>query len=176
MTIVVGTFYVIFLTIKPVVITFFGVWLILSLIRFDKRKQIGKINSLEKEWQDHSYKVKLKKAIRDLKEEPYLQEMEQVIPANFFNSRDIAGIWGLVNDFRADDFKEAANLLRTIQHQERMEKLQAEIIHSTRLINNELKNMRRELQEVNVHLKKQEQYLSKIASRPAYRTAIIMMR
>lgn len=130
-------------------IVFVVTFLLLTLFRYGKKKQKERIARLENEWANHRRIAELQSAVTNLENEPYFLQMKAFIPQNFFNATDVAGIWELINDLRADNFKEAANLLRTQQHQMRTEQNQEQLIQNMQKIETQLEDMTEELRKSN---------------------------
>lgn len=80
-----------------------------------RKKKKEEINKIEQELFGDEDLLENKQEIARIQTENALNFYKNKIPENFLNIEDIVGMWILLNDFRASNFQEAANLVREEQ-------------------------------------------------------------
>ncbi|MGT2907938.1 hypothetical protein [Streptococcus dentiloxodontae] len=129
-----------------------AIYSVLTIVGYSRIISSRNISRLEKEWEEDTHLSELETAVHNIEIDSQYLELKEVIPSRFCNATDVAGLWELIEDYRADTFKEAANILRDEQHKYRLEERQGQILEAVHKINEQLDEVVRQLKTANVHL------------------------
>ena len=131
------------------------------LLATDKNRTQNALNYYEPKIAEiHKKESDLMVLVQRYMESNEFKKARDLIPEEYFDSTSISYILKLLNDRRADSYKEALNLYEDYLYKENMKQMQMQQIQ---LQNDTLNQTKQLANDVNAHMQNQEQYMQNIS-------------